>query len=164
MRRPLCFITAAALAATAAHAAHAATGTFNGTLDAGPLAGAAFTGSYRYDDAAITGATFEQVVLSAFSLHLASDDFALNPSATADFSAGVFLGFSYADSRPAYTLTLTSGSLDASDAFLHVVPTSGLESSGGYSVTPSAVPEPGPMNLLIGGLCSLALVIRRRQS
>ena len=158
MRSHPSLIAAAALLATAAQAA---TGTLQGLLDAGPLAGTTFTGSYSYDDSGLTGATFEQIALTGFSLTLLSDVFSLNTSATADFGSGVFLGLSYTDARTSYTLTLSSGSVDASDAFVHYQPTTGLESSGGYTV--SAVPEPASYALLIGGLCSLSLMARRRQ-
>lgn len=161
MRHHPLLIAACALLAAAAHAANAATVNFQGALDAGPLAGTSFSGHYSYDDSQVTGAGFEQVALSAFSLSFLGDTFTLKPAASADFDSGVFLGLSYTDSRTGYTLSLTSGSLDASDAFLHHRPTVGVESSGGYTV--SAVPEPGTYALLITGLCSLSLLARRRQ-
>lgn len=156
--RPL-LVAAAALIAMSAQAA---TSNFSGSIDAGPLSGATFSGSFSFDAGQITGADFEQIALSAFTLNFNAQTFTLTPGATADYGAGVFLGLSYTTAGSGYTLTMTSGSVDLSDAFLHYQPGNGLESSGGYAI--SAVPELQSHALLLGGLGLIGLLARRRRA
>ena len=87
----------------------------------------------------------------------------LNATATADFQDGIFLGLSYVDGTPDWSLSFTSGSFDSSDAYLHYSVPSGVESSGAYVVkdAASAVPEPSAWALCTAGLLGL-LGWRRR--
>ncbi len=157
----------AAAALIAASAAHADSFNFSGTIDAGPLAGQTFAGSYTFAPALVTGSSFEQIELSAFSLNFNSVTYTLNASATADYADGVFLGLSYSFSDSSHQLSMISGSFDASDAFLNYqpllagspVPTA---SSGMYSVT--AVPEPETYALMLGGLGLVGWMARRRKA
>ncbi|NCT84877.1 MAG: PEPxxWA-CTERM sorting domain-containing protein [Comamonadaceae bacterium] len=157
-------ITAAALLAAAV--AHADTFNFTGTIDAGPLSGQTFAGSYSFDPTSVTGSAFEQIALSAFTLVFNSQTYTLTPSASADYADGVFLGLSYSFTSSDHQLSMLSGSFDASDAVLYYqpllagnpVPTA---SSGMYSVT--AVPEPQTWALMLGGLGAIGLLARRRK-
>ncbi|WP_422017571.1 FxDxF family PEP-CTERM protein [Roseateles sp.] len=151
----------AAAALIAASAAHADSFNFSGTVDAGPLSGQTFAGSYTFNAAQVSGSAFEQLALSAFTLNFNSVTYTLNGSATADYADGVFLGLSYTSTNAAGTLSLLSGSMDVTDAFLHFQPTTGLESSGGYTVT--AVPEPETWALMLGGLGAIGMLARRRK-
>jgi hypothetical protein len=156
----------AAAALIAASAAHADSFLFSGTLDAGPLAGQSFSGSFTLDTSAVTGSAFEQLLLSDFSLNFNAQGYTQNGTATADYADGVFLGLSYSFSAASYELTMVSGSMDASDAVLYFQPMLGgspvpTASSGMYTVT--AVPEPETWALMLGGLGAIGLLARRRR-
>lgn len=152
----------AAAALIAASAAHADSFNFSGVIDAGPLSGQSFSGSYTVNTALVTGADFEQIALTAFSLTFNATTYTLNSSATADYSGGVFLGLGYTGITAGGTLSMVSGSMDVTDAFLSYAPTSGIESSGMYSVT--AVPEPETWALMLGGLGAIGMLARRRRA
>ena len=160
--RPLLLAVAAALIATSVQASY----TFSGAIDAGPLTGAAFTGSYDYDLSTLTGSGFESLTLSAFELDFQSQVFGLNAAATADYQDGIFLGLSYATSGVGFDLSMNSGSMDLTDAFLHYTPANGTaESSGGYTVAAAAqLPEPASLALTLGALAAAGAMRRRRKA
>ena len=156
--RPLLLAAAAALLTTAAHADYQ----FAGSIDAGPQSGQAFAGSFDYDASGLTSLGFESLSLTAFSLDFLAMHFSLNAAATADFQDGVFLGLSYATSGVGFDLTMFSGSMDVTDAFLSYNPLQGVESSGGYQVT--QLPEPASLALTLGALGGAGWFSRRRKA
>lgn len=152
---------AAALLTTTASADYQ----FSGSLDAGPQAGQAFSGSFDYNVADLLGSGFESLSLTAFSMDFLSTTFGLNAAATADFQDGVFLGLSYFSSGLGFDVLMVSGSMDATDAYLYHLPAQGQESSGGYLVTEATqLPEPASLALVLGGLAGAGWVSRRRSA
>ncbi|MGM9483551.1 PEP-CTERM sorting domain-containing protein [Roseateles sp. NT4] len=159
--RPLLLAAAATLLTTAAHADYQ----FSGAIDAGPQTGQAFTGSFDYDASGLTSSGFESLSLTAFSLDFLAMHFSLNAAATADFQDGVFLGLSYATSGAGFDLSMASGSMDTTDAYLFYNPVNGNLSSGGYVVTQAApLPEPASLALTLGALGGAGWFSRRRKA
>lgn len=158
--RPIFLAAAAALLTTAAHADYQ----FSGSIDVGPQTGEAFTGSFDYDVSGLTSSGFESLSLTAFSMDFLSMHFSLNAAATADFQDGVFLGLSYFTSGAGFDLSMVSGSMDVTDAFLSYNPVRGTESSGGYQVTATALPEPASLALTLGALGGAGWFSRRRKA
>lgn len=162
IRKTTLAAVAALLLGTAS--AHADSFTFSGSISAGPELGQSFNGSYSFDLTGLLGSGFEQLSLSSFQLSFLSTSYTLNSTATADYQDGVFLGLSYNFEDASKTLAMTSGSLDASDAFLHYAPVNGIESSGSYTVaTTPAVPEPSSWLMSLAGIAALGFVARRRR-
>lgn len=169
-------VSALALAAMATSAS-AAMFTFEGQVDdMAPLGGSRITGSFAYNEPAESGLV--EVPLSAFTLTFLGQTYTLaspNVLGAAWVSNGLFDGFDvlYQDdwASPSVSLHLFSGG-DFSDplAGLFGFTTSPLDETqaepswGSFTVTPSAVPEPGMLGLLLAGAVAACAVRRLRPS
>lgn len=163
-----------ALAGLAASAS-AATFTFEGSVnEGGPLAGQSITGNFAYDE--LGNGAGDIISLTDLTLNFLGQTYTLASPHAAGFawlSSGVFDGISYVVSdglaEPEFSIDLVSG-----------FPGEALLGQFGYlsntvettvfgvftitpSATPSAVPEPGVLGLLLAGGLAAACVARPRR-
>lgn len=158
--------TALALAFVAVLPAQAAVQNwdFSGQFDSGAFIGAAYSGSVRFDDAALTGVGQEWLLLDAFSFTLLGNSYTLADAevpAEAAFFDGQFIGVGYSVASGDPLFTLVAGYEQIGEAFIAYDTTSGLSGAGSLVFTP-AVPEPGSWALMAGGLALMAGIARRR--
>ncbi|MDX9844276.1 MAG: PEP-CTERM sorting domain-containing protein [Aquabacterium sp.] len=169
-------VSALALAAMASSAS-AAMFTFDGQVDdMAPLGGSRITGSFAYNEPAESGLV--EVPLSAFTLTFLGQTYTLaspNVLAAAWVNNGLFDGFDflYQDdwASPSVSLHLFSGGF-FSDPFAGLFgftanPLDAMQAEtswGGFTVTPSAVPEPSMLGLLLAGAVAACVARRCRPS
>ena len=161
--RPLLLATAMTWAGVSAQAA---TFNYTGAVDAGPLTGSAFSGSFSHAEPAarLDGA----LDLDSFTLDFNGNTYTL---ATADlapqawFASGSFLGIDYLDTDSfATSVHLVAGFFDLSQALFSYQVSGQDQGFGGFTrftAVTAAVSEPSSIVLLLGGL-GLMVALRRR--
>lgn len=155
-------VAAGLLLTVMATSASAALFTLNGEVSFGPLTGASITGSFAYDEP--LGGGYAEAPLSKFILDFMGQTYTLalpNASGQAWVSDGVFAGFQYVlnadEAHPDVGISLLSG--DAifgpwSEGYFAFTtnPLDDIQAQtswGAFTVSPSAVPEPGQLALLL---------------
>lgn len=157
--------------ASLATSASAAMFTFEGSVnDGGPLAGQTISGNFAYDDlSAGFGGT---IALSDFTLNFLGQTYTLaspNAAGFAWLSEGAFDGISYVVSDgsavPEFSIDLVSGFPGEAlqGQFGYLSNTLDTTVFGMFTITPSAVPEPHILGLLLAGGVAAACVARPRR-
>jgi hypothetical protein len=122
----------------------------------------AYTGSFTFDNAALTGVGTETFALSSLSFTFLGQSFtAANAASTplAYFSDGLFTGVEYSVSSLDPSFSLSPGFADTSDASFAYTPSSGIGAGYG-SLAFQQIPEPFSLALL--GIGFAAFRIARR--
>ncbi|MDN3545270.1 MAG: PEP-CTERM sorting domain-containing protein [Roseateles asaccharophilus] len=156
-------LLAAALAIAGLNA-QAASFNLTGQLADGPLSGQTFTGSFSYDERALTGAGSELLDLSAWSISALGQTFTsgtVGDQPQAAFWDGVFVGLNGSFVSGSNGLTLADGVVDFANAYVGYRTPAG-EGFGSYSI--SAVPEPSTWLMSLAGLLAVGAVARRRKA
>lgn len=157
-------LAALLLSAVSAHAAIQSYN-FSGTLDSGYYKGESYTGSFSFDDAAMTGIGDEWLAVASLSMDILGNHSTLTDAdvpAEVGYKDGAFLGLSYSVSSIDPQFTLIAGSIDASDAFLAYDTAAGFSGAGSLVYTTAPVPEPETWSMLIMGLGLIGLRLRHK--
>ncbi len=139
---------------------------FNGVIDSGSLINETYTGSFAYDNAALSNSGAESIDLSSLSFNFLATVFTLADAdaltnSTADFLNGDFLGVSYAVNSFEPTFSLTSASVDA--AYFSYTPTSADSGFGSLTYTVSSVPVPAAVWMFGSALAGFGAINRRKR-
>lgn len=139
---------------------------FNGTLESGSLIGQAYSGSFSFDDAGLTGTGSEWLAVSSLSMNLNSATYTLAdaaaPAEVAYFD-GSFLGLSYSNLVGDPLFSLVAGTTALGEAFIAYDPAAGISGTGSVSYM-QPVPEPETYAMLLAGLGLLGIIGRRRKA
>ena len=142
--------------------AHAAvqTYTFSGAIDAGPLLGEAYAGSFSFDDATLVGEGAEWLAVDSLSMNFMGNSFteadAVAPAiAEVGYYDGAFLGLSFSVDIGGEPFSFVTGNVDTRDAFF------ATESSSGSLTYAAAVPEPRDWLLMLAGIGLVGVMVER---
>ena len=134
--------------------------TFSGAIDAGPLLGETYAGSFSFDDAALTGTGAEWLAVDSLAMNFMGSSFtqadvAFGAAVEVGYYDGAFLGLSYSVDSATYPFSFVTGSVDASDAFF------ATDSSSGSLTYAAAVPEPRDWMLMLAGIGLVGVMVER---
>lgn len=169
-------VAAGLLLTVMATSASAALFTLNGEVSFGALMGASITGSFAYDEP--LGGGYAEAPLNEFTLDFMGQTYTLaspNASGQAWVSDGALAGFQYVlsadEGHPNVGLSLLAG--DAifgpwSEGYFAFTsnPLDDIQAQtswGTFTVSPSAVPEPTQLALLLAAGAAAAMVARQRR-
>ena len=145
----------------AAPAAQAAiqTWNFSGAIDSGSLLGETYSGSFSFDDAALTGIDAEWLSVANLSMTFNGSaytqaDVAAGAAVEVGYQDGVFLGLAYSIDSAANPFTFVAGKYDTSDAFF-------AYGNGAGNVIYASVPEPKDWMLLLAGIGLVGVMVER---
>lgn len=138
--------------------------TFSGLLDSGAYSGEAFSGSFSFDDAALTGLNDEYLNLSSLNFSFLGHGYTqadadLAPEAA--FLDGTFLGLNVTVSATDPQFSLIAGFFDPTEAYFAYQPSLGSAGYGSVSYV-AAVPEAESYALMLAGLGLVGITLRRR--
>ncbi len=160
----------AALLLAALPAAHAANQnySFNGALDSGALIGQTFSGSFSFDDAALSSSGTEWLSVSSLSMNFAGSNFtqanaAAGSAVEVAYLDGSFLGLSYSVDSSFPKFSVIPGYDHVSQAFV-AYDTAAVGGSGTGNINFAPVPEPESYAMLLAGLGLMGMVARRRKA
>lgn len=162
------FVRSTALAAlllAALPAAQAATQNylFNGALDSGIFNGQTFSGSFSFDDAALTGFDTEWLNVDSLSMSFLGNSYSLadaDGAVEVSYFNGDFVGLSYTVSVGDPQFSFIPGSFALNESFVAYDTTQGLSGAGSINFAP--VPEPESYAMLLAGLGLIGCLARRR--
>jgi len=154
-------ITAALGLMVAAPAAQAAiqSWNFSGAVDSGSLLGETYSGSFSFDDAALTGMDAEWLSVTNLSMTFNGSaytqaDVTASAAVEVGYQEGVFLGLAYSVDSVSSPFTFVAGSSDTSDAFF-------AYENGAGNVIYASVPEPKDWMLLLAGIGLVGVMVER---
>ncbi len=143
---------------------------FSGTLDSGPSNGQSFSGSFSFDDSALSSIGQEYLGANSFSITFLGTTYNLSQQAATtevSFLNGSLLGvsYSYDTAFPKFSMIASSGSGQSWD--VPYLAYSQLDLNGGVlegagTIVYLPIPEPETYALLLAGLGLLGAVSRRR--
>jgi hypothetical protein len=149
--------------------------TFTGEIDSGHYINEVFSGSFSFDNSALTSTGTEYIDVSALSLNLLNTSFS-QANFVGDFPAVAFndgefsgLAWSFDSINPNIGYSFIPGSIDANDAyFAYEVfgfngPIAGLSGTGIINYSVAAIPEPESYAMFLAGLGLLGFMSRRNK-
>lgn len=137
---------------------------YGGTFDSGVYVDESFSGSFSFDDAALTNLGEEWISLSSIHLSVLGEQYGgqqLSAPAEVFFLDGALIGVGASFNAVPPQFTLVAGTFDRSESFLAYSPAAGFEGAGSISFT-AAVPEPETYGMLLAGLGMIGFMARRR--
>ena len=138
--------------------------TFNGAVDSGSLIGETYSGSFSFDDAALSGIADEWLSVDNLAMSFMGSSYtqanvASGAAVEVGYQDGVFLGLSYSVDAVSIPFTFVAGYADASDAYFAYDNGAGVAGAGSVNYAP--VPEPRSWMLILAGVGLVGMMVER---